>query len=315
VIDQFLAIVGFLVICVIGVFCIRTIYRSYKLYKVKYILYFLIFILFDIIQSFVAFTWGYFFELSLNINVEVNLIWLFMFFTMFNYVLTFLSLYILIYIIFHLLEVKIPKILLYIYIIWGVFSVGFFIFSYVLTLTTSIVAFTLDTMISMLMVDRVCKLTLILFFLIITWRKKKSRLKRAFSYFGLYFLIVYLANLPYVYFRLNTWGFPMLINSLFVYLIPLLFIKKFLIKLHGSSTLIKMYKTKQNKFITRYQISKREKEIIYMILQGKSNKEIENELFISQNTVKNHIYNIFQKVGVNSRAQLTKYFIADIEKI
>ena len=34
------------------------------------------------------------------------------------------------------------------------------------------------------------------------------------------------------------------------------------------------------------------------------NKEIEDLLFISYNTVKNHIYNIYQKLGVNSRGQM-----------
>ncbi|UCE43322.1 MAG: helix-turn-helix transcriptional regulator [Candidatus Aminicenantes bacterium] len=53
-----------------------------------------------------------------------------------------------------------------------------------------------------------------------------------------------------------------------------------------------------------FQISKRESEIMGLILQGKSNKEIEDLLFISYNTVKNHIYNIYQKLGVNSRGQM-----------
>jgi len=39
-------------------------------------------------------------------------------------------------------------------------------------------------------------------------------------------------------------------------------------------------------------------------LQGKSNKEIEHQLFISPHTVKNHIYSLYQKAGVKSRGQL-----------
>jgi DNA-binding CsgD family transcriptional regulator len=61
---------------------------------------------------------------------------------------------------------------------------------------------------------------------------------------------------------------------------------------------------KLDSFIIRYNISAREKEIIELLLKGKTNKEIETELFISFNTVKNHIYTIFKKAGVNSRAQL-----------
>ncbi|MCK5221877.1 MAG: hypothetical protein KAR14_09885, partial [Candidatus Aminicenantes bacterium] len=51
-------------------------------------------------------------------------------------------------------------------------------------------------------------------------------------------------------------------------------------------------------------ITEREKEIIILILNGKSNKEIEDELFISLGTVKNHLYNIYKKLKVKSRTQL-----------
>jgi DNA-binding CsgD family transcriptional regulator len=53
-----------------------------------------------------------------------------------------------------------------------------------------------------------------------------------------------------------------------------------------------------------FSLSARERDIVQRILKGKSNKEIEQELFISSHTVKNHIYHIFQKTGIKSRAQL-----------
>jgi DNA-binding CsgD family transcriptional regulator len=56
----------------------------------------------------------------------------------------------------------------------------------------------------------------------------------------------------------------------------------------------------------RYGLTEREREVAAQILQGASNKEIEDRLFISLNTVKNHIYRIFRKVGVNSRSQLIR---------
>lgn len=54
----------------------------------------------------------------------------------------------------------------------------------------------------------------------------------------------------------------------------------------------------------KHKISKREQEIVDLILAGKSNQEIQNMLFISLHTVKNHIYNLYQKFGVRSRGQL-----------
>ena len=54
----------------------------------------------------------------------------------------------------------------------------------------------------------------------------------------------------------------------------------------------------------QYQISNREQEILQHLMKGKSNKEIESALYISYNTVKNHVYNLYQKLGVNSRWQM-----------
>jgi len=63
-----------------------------------------------------------------------------------------------------------------------------------------------------------------------------------------------------------------------------------------------------DKFYEKHGISEREKEILMLVLRGKSNKEIEDALFIAMGTVKNHIYNIYQKVGVKNRAQLMTLF-------
>ena len=51
------------------------------------------------------------------------------------------------------------------------------------------------------------------------------------------------------------------------------------------------------------QLSKREREILGRIARGLSNRQIANGLFISEKTVRNHITNIFDKLGVSSRAQ------------
>ena len=58
-------------------------------------------------------------------------------------------------------------------------------------------------------------------------------------------------------------------------------------------------------FVEKYEISKREEEIIQQICEGKSNKEISEALFISLQTVKDHVYRIFIKTGVKNRVQLT----------
>jgi ligand-binding sensor domain-containing protein/DNA-binding CsgD family transcriptional regulator len=57
----------------------------------------------------------------------------------------------------------------------------------------------------------------------------------------------------------------------------------------------------------KHQISKRERELLRLVIQGKSNRDIENELFISIPTVKRHLANIFEKFSVNSRLQLINF--------
>jgi len=61
-------------------------------------------------------------------------------------------------------------------------------------------------------------------------------------------------------------------------------------------------------YCDRLDISPRQKEIIRLLLRGKSNKEIEDALFISMGTVKTHIYRIFRKLEVKNRSQLITLF-------
>ena len=50
-------------------------------------------------------------------------------------------------------------------------------------------------------------------------------------------------------------------------------------------------------------LTKREKEIFTLLIQNKTTKEIAEELNISEKTVRNHISNTMQKLGVKGRAQ------------
>jgi len=53
----------------------------------------------------------------------------------------------------------------------------------------------------------------------------------------------------------------------------------------------------------------REREIIQLIAEGKSNKEIADTLNISFKTVKNHRSNLMEKLGLHNTAEITRYAI------
>lgn len=49
-------------------------------------------------------------------------------------------------------------------------------------------------------------------------------------------------------------------------------------------------------------LTKREKEVFELLIKNKSTNDIAKELFISEKTVRNHISNAMQKLGVKGRA-------------
>lgn len=51
------------------------------------------------------------------------------------------------------------------------------------------------------------------------------------------------------------------------------------------------------------ELSSREKEILLMLAAGATNKDIADKLFLSLNTIKSHIYNIYKKIDVPNRLQ------------
>ncbi|WP_059103869.1 helix-turn-helix domain-containing protein [Shouchella shacheensis] len=50
-------------------------------------------------------------------------------------------------------------------------------------------------------------------------------------------------------------------------------------------------------------LTKREREVFELLVQDQTTKEIADKLFISEKTVRNHISNTMQKLGVKGRSQ------------
>lgn len=55
------------------------------------------------------------------------------------------------------------------------------------------------------------------------------------------------------------------------------------------------------------QLTPREVEVLQLVARGSSNRAIAKKLFISEKTVKNHLYRIFQKLNVEDRTQAALY--------
>jgi ATP/maltotriose-dependent transcriptional regulator MalT len=52
-------------------------------------------------------------------------------------------------------------------------------------------------------------------------------------------------------------------------------------------------------------LTSREVEVLRLVAQGRSNREIAAELFIAEKTARNHIEHVYAKLGVNNRTQAT----------
>lgn len=57
---------------------------------------------------------------------------------------------------------------------------------------------------------------------------------------------------------------------------------------------------------SRYDLTRREEDLLKLLLEHKSNREIAEELCISLSTVKTHVHHIYDKMGVSSREALRK---------
>lgn len=61
-------------------------------------------------------------------------------------------------------------------------------------------------------------------------------------------------------------------------------------------------------FCAKYKLSKREAEVLRLVILGKTNQEVAQELFLALGTVKTHVHNIMVKTECRNREDLTKVF-------
>ena len=147
------------------------------------------------------------------------------------------------------------------------------------------------------------EIPLLLFFVLN--RKKLSSFKRSTKFLFLFMLLKYFLFLT-IFLPEQHRFLPGMIFMVSLIFLPYLWLKfVFLPELRHLSD----HQNEKLNFIrNKYGISQRESEIILQVLSGKSNKEIEEKLFISGHTVKNHLYSIYQKLKIKSRGELFRLF-------
>jgi DNA-binding CsgD family transcriptional regulator len=90
-----------------------------------------------------------------------------------------------------------------------------------------------------------------------------------------------------------------------IHLIPVFFLSMYLDRYFVEPVARYEFEKSLEDFILKFEISKRESEIVELICKGKSNRDISDSLFISLQTVKDHVHRIYLKTGVKNRVQLT----------
>ena len=100
---------------------------------------------------------------------------------------------------------------------------------------------------------------------------------------------------PYVYFIIH--GLPLIVLWVFHYREP--------------AAISNTKSPAIGRFIEKHGLTAREADILRLVISGASNREIAERNFISPHTVRNHIYNIYNKTGIRNRFQLLALCQAD----
>ena len=70
-----------------------------------------------------------------------------------------------------------------------------------------------------------------------------------------------------------------------------------------------MIKEGKNKKPSDFNLSERESEVLALIAEGHSNKEIAEKLFLGEGTIRNYITNILEKLNLRDRTQLAIFYL------
>ena len=61
-------------------------------------------------------------------------------------------------------------------------------------------------------------------------------------------------------------------------------------------------------------LTKREEDVVRLLAEGLQNRDIAKELKLSEHTIKNYLFHIFDKLGVSSRVELVLYAVSSTKR-
>jgi DNA-binding CsgD family transcriptional regulator len=132
-------------------------------------------------------------------------------------------------------------------------------------------------------------------------KERKSIQTFGILYFIIMVVLAVLINLSHLSAWLQVFFLFFLLAS---HLIPIFFLNIYIDKYFIEPVVVIDFKQSVQEFAGKFGISGREREVIELICQGKSNQDISDCLFISLQTVKDHIHRIYLKTDVKNRVQL-----------
>ncbi|MGH9587978.1 MAG: LuxR C-terminal-related transcriptional regulator [Acidobacteriaceae bacterium] len=80
----------------------------------------------------------------------------------------------------------------------------------------------------------------------------------------------------------------------------------FVLDAFAETASLKIYSANGEELLTR-----REKDVVRLVAEGLGNREIAQQLGLSSHTVKNYLFNVFDKLGISSRAELVMYVLSN----
>jgi len=291
----------------LGIWTLSYIYQNFRRYKKNLLkwLFYNVLLMNLSVAIFQVVEYLHLLKSETNISLLLNR---FIFAVIINSLAVVGAVYFLIKIVAKLNNVEIPKIINYVFtIILIIFILNYLFGLYLIFQFDSIKWLQITDMIVDIFAWISVFFVLIYFTFFANKNKKQIYRKISISFFYFYLVFYILWSLSVVFPEPIRY-YTVFLTYIIFNLIPLIWIPKYYLKFLISTKIDKDKKTSKE-FIDRFNITKREEEIINLIISGKSNKQIAKILFISSSTVRNHIYRIYQKLNINSRLKLVNLII------